>query len=76
MTPAQSKPKPDAAPAAFAAAHGSADRDEYFEYLAYVQLSGQPEPEESYRDWSGMRVLSFKDWLAARMDSPNERAQR
>ncbi len=38
-------------------------RDEYLEYLEYVQLSDQPEPTESYIDWAGLEVLSFKDWM-------------
>lgn len=40
------------------------NREEYFEYLTYVQLSSQPEPMESYVDWAGIPILSFKDWLA------------
>ena len=36
-------------------------RDEYFEYLQYVQQG--PEPSQTYIDWSGETVLSFEDWL-------------
>lgn len=48
-------------------------RDEYLEYLEYVQTSGTPEPSESYTDWAGLRVMSFKDWLKQRKPRTFER---
>lgn len=42
----------------------NSEREEYLEYLNYAQLSDIPEPTETYTDWAGLEVLSYKDWLA------------
>ena len=47
------------------------DREEYLDYLNYVQTSDTPEPTESYIDWAGLEVLSYKDWLAQKQN-PDE----
>lgn len=39
------------------------EREEYFEYLNYVQPSGTPEPIETHEDWTGGIILSFQDWI-------------